>query len=146
MTRGHVVLPVLVGVALMVMGGLATGYLVWAWQRAVALDDWVETTGTVLSSGLGEYRHEETGRPRYRWEFGYGYEYEGERYVSERATRLGGVVSGHRERVEKWVEKYPVGATVRCWVNPEVPEEAILKKSTKASLYTVWFPMLFFVG
>ncbi|MEM8956027.1 MAG: DUF3592 domain-containing protein [Verrucomicrobiota bacterium] len=146
MKVGHVMIPVLVGVALMAMGGLAAGYLIWAWHRATELDDWVETTSTVLASGMEEYLHRETGRPRYRLVIGYAYEFGGERYVSERVTRLGGVVSGHREKVEKWVEQNPVGSEVRCWVNPSAPEVAILKKSTKASLYTVWFPMLFFVG
>jgi hypothetical protein len=142
---GGVVVPLLVGVALVVMGGLASGYLVWAWQRASLMNSWVETGCTVLSSGMEEYRHRDTERPRYRWEIQYGYEFEGERYVSERAKRLD-VVSGHREKVEGWMARYPTGMETRCWVNPEGPAEAVLKKSTRASIYTLWFPLVFFVG
>jgi hypothetical protein len=143
--HGGIVLPLLVGVALIVMGAAAAVYLVWAWQRASLMNPWVETECTILSSGLEEYRHRDTDRPRYRLEIDYGYAYGGERYVSDRARRLD-VVSGHREKVESWVKRYPTGMEARCWVNPEAPAESVLKKSTRASIYTLWFPLLFFGG
>jgi hypothetical protein len=109
------------------------------------MNSWVETGCTVLSAGVEESVHADTERARYRLEISFGYEYGGKRYVSERAQRLD-ILSGHREKVEGGMERYPVGSDARCWVNPERPGEAVLKRSSRGAIYTIWFPLLFLVG
>jgi hypothetical protein len=33
-----------------------------------------------------------------------------------------------------------------CWLDPDLPEMVVLKKDSKAALYTIWFPFLFIIG
>jgi hypothetical protein len=54
--------------------------------------------------------------------------------------------SSHKEGTEERLEQYPVGKEVTAYVNPADPEFAILEHSSKAALYSIWFPCLFMVG
>jgi hypothetical protein len=33
-----------------------------------------------------------------------------------------------------------------CYVDPKSPDRAVLKRDTKAALYSIWFPCLFVIG
>ena len=39
-----------------------------------------------------------------------------------------------------------VGNETVCYLDPDAPELVVLKKDSKAALYTIWFPCLFIVG
>ena len=54
--------------------------------------------------------------------------------------------SSHKEAAQEKLEAYPEGKAVTCYVNPEDPAFAILEHSTRAALYSLWFPLLFVVG
>ncbi len=48
--------------------------------------------------------------------------------------------------MKKKIEQYAVGTETVCWLDPDLPEMVVLKKDSKAALYTIWFPFLFIVG
>jgi hypothetical protein len=54
--------------------------------------------------------------------------------------------SQHEDVARKKLEGYPVGAEITCYVNPQKPEQSVLKHDTRAALYSIWFPILFVVG
>ena len=45
--------------------------------------------------------------------------------------------------MKEYIEDYAVGTETTCFVDPDAPERAVLKKDSKAALYTLWFPCLF---
>ena len=47
---------------------------------------------------------------------------------------------------EKKIKPYSKNAEVNCWVNPENPNQVLLKHGTLAPLYTIWFPGLFVIA
>ncbi|MEM0897776.1 MAG: DUF3592 domain-containing protein, partial [Verrucomicrobiota bacterium] len=54
--------------------------------------------------------------------------------------------SAHRHRIEKYVERYPVGKATEAFVDPNDPTKVVLEHDTRAVLYTIWFPGLFVVA
>ena len=66
-------------------------------------------------------------------------------YTGSRLKRLPTEVSDPR-KLKNHIENYAVGTETICYVDPDAPEMAVLKKDSKAALYTIWFPCLFIVG
>lgn len=77
----------------------------------------------------------------FRLEIHYRYEFQGENYLSSRYELLS-VASRAHSKIERIRSRYPVGKSVTCFVNPDNPSVAVLKKPTKAAIYSIWFPML----
>ncbi|MEM1444175.1 MAG: hypothetical protein AAGF67_17645, partial [Verrucomicrobiota bacterium] len=49
-------------------------------------------------------------------------------------------------KLKKHIERYQPDTNLVCYVDPKNPDFAVLKKDTKAALYSIWFPGLFVVG
>ena len=92
------------------------------------MQGWVATPCDMLSSKVltvwvdDEERH--TTGVRYR------YEYQGREYVTDKYAAY---VNPWRSTkgLEKKLEKYPVGTTATCYVNPEQPEQAVLTRDIR---------------
>lgn len=126
--------------------GLATCWYLWlSYQKAKTTDSWERVSCEIFAAGIDESGRSQHGMVKYEAQVSYRYEFAGETRVSNSIRHLS-VTSLSKEEIEKKAEAYPVGLQTVCLVNPDNPEEAVLKAETKAPLYTMWFPGIFVVG
>lgn len=125
---------------------------VWLMQRsygkASETREWPQVEAVVLESRVevDQRVREHAGQLNTAAFILYGYEQEGERLTSERVKRRGQFWSNKPERAQALVEKYPVGARVPCFVNPQDARYAVLEHDSKAAGYSIWFPLIFVIG
>jgi hypothetical protein len=118
-----------VGVVLMVAGFLAA-------RTPGKSRDWPTAAGQILASTI-TYRHRTNGGHTPYPLVMYTYQVEGKIYQSQRiyfGTEIGGSAMKGR------IKKYPVGAEVPVYYNPQNPADAVLERSIPAA------KMLGFVG
>lgn len=135
-----------IGLLLALSGGVFTWLLGASFGRAREMDQWQQTECVILES---EFRERQIGQAvptEYRFGLLFGYEFEGEPYSSETYDLRGNAWVKDRVRIQILLQTFQAGSKQTCWVNPEKPEQAVLKKETKAPGYSIWFPILFVVG
>jgi len=115
------------------------------WQKAARMDSWSPTQAVILSSEVVPWRFNEFSQPEFQPKIRYRYEAGGVARESERIRRVA-IRSAHQEKAAGWVERFPKGALVTAWVDPVDPEHSVLRRDSKAALYSIWFPALFVVG
>lgn len=121
--------------------------ILWrGYARAKETREWPKVPAVVLVSQVGERQLGREVPKEYTHELVFEYRIDGEFHRSKRLKRRENPFFKKREKVEPYVEKYPVGGKVEAFVNAENPEEAVLEHETKAPGYTIWFPGLFLVG
>jgi hypothetical protein len=108
--------------------------------RYFASRSWLETTCTVLSSQVGE--HSGSDSTTYSVDIVYTYIVDGRSYQSDRYGFLGGSSSG-RAGKEEIVGRYPPGARVPCWFDPNHPEQAVLSREPSAEWLFGLIPLAF---
>jgi hypothetical protein len=133
------------GVVLMAIGGIFVQYLWNSYQRAITLDHWIPVSGEVLAAEVVEDGLNQRGMTKYLATVRYAYTYEGVRLEGDRLARLP-VTASDPAKLAKRIKPYQVGDSTLLYINPSDPSESILKKDTKAALYSIWFPCLFVVG
>lgn len=133
------------GVALALAGALFTALLWTSYQRAAATRSWTETPCTILSSQVLPERATPNSPTRFRVAVKYAYTLGGQNHESTRIRRVDGS-TGDEAKAQRTRQQYAVGSKTRCWVNPADPAFAILQHDTRAALYSIWFPLLFFFG
>lgn len=136
---------ILMGLLLVAMGAIFMSYLWNAYQRAKLMDSWVETPCRIVSATLDDSQQNQHYATKYRIDLRYEYEFEGKSYTGTQLKRLPSE-SADAKKLKKKMAPYPEGTTSTCFVNPDSPEMAVLKKDSKAALYSIWFPALFSVG
>jgi Protein of unknown function (DUF3592) len=128
------------------LAGIAFTWVLWtAWQRAEETRRWVPTPCLIISSRLAREQPTPNSNPAYRAEVRYSYTYTGKVLTGTLIKRVNSPTQ-HEDVARKKLEDYPVGAELTCFVNPEHPDQAILKHDTRAALYSIWFPGLFVIG
>lgn len=127
------------------LGSLFVLFLWAAYQKAKAMDVWIETPAEILRSEVIDWRSTKYTNAEFKADLRYRYEFGGKSYESTQIKIADGP-SGERKRIEKKIKPYPAGSTVSAFVNPANPAQAVLKRNTKAAIYTVWFPMIFVIG
>lgn len=135
-----------IGLSVALAGGLFTALLWRSFAHAREMAHWPEVECRILRSEVGERSIDPNAPVEYHFEVLYGFRWQEKHHTSERYDSRGGAWSGDRERIEKLIEKYPVGSSAICRVNPAQPEAAVLKPDSKAAGYSIWFPMLFVIG
>ena len=135
-----------IGLLLALSGAVFTWLLGASFERAKGMDHWQETPCYVLESELRERRIGPEVPTDYRLGILYGYDFEGEAYSSENYDLRGNAWVKDAQRIGGLIAKYPAGSQQVCWVDPDEPTMAVLKKETKAPGYSIWFPILFLVG
>lgn len=110
---------------LFVLVGLAWLYLgtVRPLLRRRATSDWPETPCEVVSSAVRSHG----GGTAYSVAVKYEYRFDGARYESDRYS-LAGAPSGEYRAMLAIVEKLPPGKQTACYVDPEEPGEAVLRR------------------
>ncbi len=106
---------------------------------------WTKTPCVIERAWIEEGRKTHDSPTSYRFRVEYGYRFEGREYTGDRVKRVDGATS-IRSKAEGLLEKYPEGLETQCFVNPAVPDEAVLRHDTLAVGYSIWFPGLFVVG
>lgn len=136
---------VFLGLSLVGAGWILTKYLWHSYERAALMNPWVEVSCQIVSSEIDDSQLNQKGFTKYRLDLSYTYDYEGKEYTGNRLQRLP-TESSDLKKVQKKQETWSAGNGATCWVDPKEPSSAVLKKDTKAALYSIWFPCLFIVG
>lgn len=110
------------------------------------MHSWPEVPCVILSSEVGEKRHDENSGPEFRQNLTFGYEWQGKARTDSHLTLRGSPWSSDRDLIAARIAEYPVGKTAKCRVNPADPDFAVLKPDSLAPGYSIWFPGIFVVG
>ncbi|HSU81138.1 MAG TPA: DUF3592 domain-containing protein [Thermoanaerobaculia bacterium] len=126
------------------LAGAAGSYFV-LWKplsRLFASRSWTETQCDVLSSQVTEVPSSDSSTYkvdiRYTWTAG------GSTRVGSRYDFMAGSSSG-REGKQRIVDRYPPGARVTCWVDPDDPNEAVLYRGLSPVYLIGLLPLAFLV-
>lgn len=100
-------------------------------RQTQAVQDWMETQGRILHADV-QARRSRSGTgysTSYYPLVVYEYEVGGRRYQSQQIRAGHQVGLGFAGMVQNQVAKYPIGATVPVYFNPNDPSQAVLDKS-----------------
>lgn len=136
----------ILGLVLAMIGGVFVWLMTRSFLRAREMNSWPLVNCVILTSEVGERRHDENSRPEFRHEISFGYEWQGKLKTNNQLTLRGSPWSSSRGLIEARIAEYPVGKSTKCRVNPENPDSAVLKTDSLAPGYSLWFPGLFVVG
>jgi hypothetical protein len=124
-----------------VVGGVMFWFLsVQPIKKTLAAESWVETSCKVLQAEVREKRSSKS--TTYSVYVLYEYEFGGQTYKSDRYNFIGGSSSG-REGKARVVEEYRSAERPMCYVNPQNPAEAVLKRGFHANLLVTLIPLPF---
>jgi len=101
-------------------------------HKATASQVWPATSGTMLISEINEsVSRDENGdtSTAYYPNVVYTYQVSGQTYTCKQVAFGGAVGRSNPAQVQPFVAKYPVGAVVTVYYNPNKPEEAVLEKT-----------------
>ena len=133
------------GFGLIIPGAAFTIFLWVSYVRARETRRWTPTPCLILSSRVLS-EHPSLHSPlAHRPSVRYRYAFDGITRTGDHIRRVDGP-SSEKEKAELLCAKYPPGRETECFVNPEQPDFAVLEHTTKAGLYTIWFPLLFVAG
>jgi hypothetical protein len=108
--------------------------------KTIAAESWVVTPCQVLRAEVRS--HDSDDGTTYSVYILYQYEFQGQTYKSDRYEFIGGSSSGYQGKA-RVVEQYRAAANPVCYVNPDDPFEAVLKRGFHAKLLLVLFPLIF---
>jgi hypothetical protein len=128
------------------MGAFFCVYLWRDFQSAKETDRWIEIPCEIVVSAIDDSGRTQHDGVKYQLEIRYRYRFGETDYLGEKMNRYRPVASGDPDKTGSVQRSYPVGSKTVCFVNPDDPADAILKRDSKAALYSIWFPMLFVVG
>ena len=130
-----------VGGLFVVVGfGIAVGMALGPIKRMFVSKSWVETPCKVIWSRV--QRHEGDDSTTYSVDIFYEYEFDGETHRSNRYGAMGGSSSGRAGKA-RIVKQYPKGSQQICYVNPKLPEQAILKPGFSPMAFLLLLPLAF---
>lgn len=133
------------GLGLIVPGAAFTVFLWISYVRAQETRRWTPTACLILDSRVVSERPSPHSPTVHRASIRYRYAFDDVTRTGDHILRVDGPTSD-REKAERFCAKYPVGRETECFVNPLDPDSAVLEHTTKAGLYTIWFPLLFIAG
>ena len=108
--------------------------------RTLDAESWVETPCRVLRAEVRS--HDSDDGTTYSAYILYQYDFEGQTYKSDRFDFIGGSSSGYKGKA-RTVALYESAADPVCYVNPDDPSEAVLKRGWHAKLLLALFPLPF---
>jgi hypothetical protein len=124
--------------ALFVLNAIFLGIIFFMRRRMATVSQWLSTMGTVNASFL-ERRHSSDGSTDYPV-VQYSYQVSGQPYRSTKPApgpEVGGTGAG------KVVARYPAGAQVMVFYNPQNPAEAVLERKAPAQ-WLMWLLLIIF--
>jgi hypothetical protein len=136
---------VVMGAFLIAIAWVLVQYLWNSHQRAALMDAWREVPCQITRLDVDDSLRNQRGMTKYLMVVAYEYEFDGKKFTGSKIKLLPTEASDPR-KLKKKIEAYAEGTNTICYVNPETPTEAVLKKNSKAALYSIWFPFLFIIG
>lgn len=136
----------ILGLVLAFLGAVFVLLMGRSFLRAREMRTWPEVACVILSSEVGERRHDENSPMEFREDLSFGYTWNGTAHTGDHLTLRGSPWSSDRGLVEARTAEYPVGMATTCHVNPAAPDFAVLKTDSLAPGYSIWFPALFVIG
>ncbi len=119
--------------SLLVLVGVAVYFSLFETLRSRR---WVETPCTIAVSQMNR-----ADRARMYWNVYYDYEFEGAQYRGSRFELLH-FTSRFWGDIADLVDQYPAGRQAVCFVDPHNPENAILSKRIRPSVWLTAIPMV----
>jgi hypothetical protein len=138
--KSRYAVPVLFALFALVGGALLYPLGIKPIAKTIAAEAWVATPCRVLRAEVRS--HDSDDGTTYSVHILYQYEFQGQTYKSDRYEFLGGSSSGHEGKA-RVVEQYRAAANPVCYVNPDKPFEAVLKRGFHAKLLLVLLPLFF---
>lgn len=127
----------IVGCTFMLMNAIFVGILVSTQRKMKAVQSWSSTLGTVSNSYLERRRSSKGGSTSYPVVH-YSYQVNGEGYLGRKIApgmEVGGSGAGGV------VARYPVGAQVMVFYDPENPSDAVLERKAHAQ-WALWLVLV----
>lgn len=128
----------IIGFVLLILNAIFLGIIFFMRRKMAAVSQWPSTMGTVLMSTL-ERRSSSEGSTDYAV-VQYSYQVGGQAYQSYKLApgpEVGGTGAG------KVVARYPPGAQVMVFYNPQNPSEAVLERNAPAQ-WVMWLILIIF--
>ncbi len=108
--------------------------------RTIDAESWVETPCRVLEGRVRS--HDSDDGTTYSVYVLYEYSFDGQTYKSDRYSFMGGSSSGYRSK-KRVVDAYRNAEQPVCYVDPDSPHEAVLKRGFHLGLLFALFPLPF---
>jgi hypothetical protein len=108
--------------------------------RTIDAESWVETPCRVVRAEVRS--HDSDDGTTYSVYILYQYQFDGQTYKCDRYDFVGGSSSGYRGKA-RIVAAYEAAANPICYVNPDDPSDAVLKRGFQAKLLLALFPLPF---
>lgn len=142
----HYIVAILLGGIMVAIGWSTTKTLVWTPMSSYfAARSWQQIPCTIQESRLGRATGPKRDGRESRIEVTYTYSLRGREYSSSRYDLLGAYTTTDQREKREILARYPKGTRTLCWVNPENPQEAVLKRDFSAdylvgSLFSLFIP------
>lgn len=121
--------------------GVIIGFVGPAISRYFAARSWVETPATVIWSRVKSHSGSK-GSTTYSVDVFYRYQFQGRDYRSNSYSLMSGSSSG-RDAKQEIVDSFPSGSSLTCYVNPQKPWQAIVRRNPGAGGLFLLFPLPF---
>ena len=108
---------------------------------------WEEMPCIILKSEVYSNPSQNNDSPKsvYKIQVQYSYNFKGKSYISDRYS-FEEQPSQYHNRKDEIVSDLPVGITSKCYVNKNMPEEAVMDRGTYFHLWTCLTPIIFLIG
>jgi hypothetical protein len=129
----------ILGFVLLILNAIFLGIIFFMRRKMAAVSQWPSTMGTVLMSTLERRYSSDSGSVDYPV-VQYSYQVSGQTYQSTKLApgpEVGGTGAG------KVVARYPAGAQVMVFYNPQNPSEAVLERKAPAQ-WVMWLILAIF--
>jgi len=129
----------IIGFVFLILNAVFLGIIFFMRRKMAVVSEWPSTMGTVNASYL-ERRFSSEGDSTNYPVVKYSYQIGGQRYQSTKLApgpEVGGTGAG------KVVERYPAGAQVMVFYNPQNPSEAVLERKAPAQ-WLMWLLLVIF--
>ena len=129
----------IVGIVLVILNAVFLGIIYFMRKRMAVVSQWPSTMGTVVMSTI-EWRSDSEGGSTAYPVVQYSYQVNGQAYQGYKLAP-GPEVGG--SGAKKVVAKYPAGAQVMVFYDPQKPSDAVLERKAPA-MWLMWFLLVIF--
>ena len=129
----------IIGIVLVILNVVFLAILFFMRRRMAVVSQWPAAMGTVTTSYLEQRHSSEGGYTNYPV-VGYSYQVSGQAYQGAKLApgpEVGGTGAG------KVVARYPAGAQVMVFYNPQNPSDAVLERKAPAQ-WLMWLLLVIF--
>ncbi|MDB6004095.1 MAG: hypothetical protein JWR15_1082 [Prosthecobacter sp.] len=134
------------GLFLIVVGAFFAWRMWLSYETAQITRNWSQVPCRILSSRIVSERPTPHSDAAHRVEVRYEYVVKGVKHTGTRIRQVESAPTLHLDDVREKQQQYPTGSRQTCFVNPAMPDEAVLQHASRAALYSIWFPLLFVLG